>query len=348
MAEGGEERLPDLYETVWSCWEKLNSTEEPSSSYNVQKTIITGITAGMKAIRMVNELCLFSSNEEIEEVATNEIKYLLLPAFVGYFTERKTVKKMEDRGGLVKEATAYYTDFLRNCDSYGVAKIDKKLLNLSSESQQKAVCPNGPPQGLAGQMQTREEKIKSFKEKKELDAKVTELHEKMKQEHVDDEIKREYFLGLIKQWVGTAKESLESLQVETTMLGLRHQALDDKPPENKPKEQRKAFRPFIITKDMIQKAVFGAGYPSLPTMTIEEFYEQKVKDGTFHPPTSQGHSMQDWASDPDKDKEAQEREAEEKENKIEQDNPEELQKARAMDDWKDDHRRGWGNRKNMG
>jgi immunoglobulin-binding protein 1 len=38
---------------------------------------------------------------------------------------------------------------------------------------------------------------------------------------------------------------------------------------------------------MIQKAVFGAGYPSIPTLTIEEFYEQKVKDGTFHPPTSQ-------------------------------------------------------------
>lgn len=36
MAEGGEERLPDLYEKMWSCWETLDSTEEPSSSYNVQ------------------------------------------------------------------------------------------------------------------------------------------------------------------------------------------------------------------------------------------------------------------------------------------------------------------------
>ena len=36
MAEGGEERLPDLYDKVWSCWETLDSTDEPSSSYNVQ------------------------------------------------------------------------------------------------------------------------------------------------------------------------------------------------------------------------------------------------------------------------------------------------------------------------
>ena len=40
---------------------------------------------------------------------------------------------------------------------------------------------------------------------------------------------------------------------------------------------------------MIQKKVFGAGYPSLPTLTIEEFYEQKVQDGTFQIPGSRGH-----------------------------------------------------------
>jgi hypothetical protein len=45
--------------------------------------------------------------------------------------------------------------------------------------------------------------------------------------------------------------------------------------------------------------------------------------------------MQDWAQDPEKDKVAQEKEAEEKETKIERDDPEELQKTRAFDDWKD-------------
>ena len=36
--------------------------------------------------------------------------------------------------------------------------------------------------------------------------------------------------------------------------------------------------PFIITRDQIQAQVVGAGYPSLPTYTLEEFYEQKYKD----------------------------------------------------------------------
>ena len=41
MAEGGEERLPDLYDKVWSCWETLDSTDEPSSSYNVQVEVFS-------------------------------------------------------------------------------------------------------------------------------------------------------------------------------------------------------------------------------------------------------------------------------------------------------------------
>ena len=41
-----------------------------------------------------------------------------------------------------------------------------------------------------------------------------------------------------------------------------------------------------------------------------------------------------------------EQEEGEKETKAERD--EELARARQFDDWKDDHRRGWGNRYNMG
>ena len=45
-----------------------------------------------------------------------------------------------------------------------------------------------------------------------------------------------------------------------------------------------AFQPFIITKNDLQKKVLGAGYPSLPSMTVEEFYDQQVKDGVFPAP----------------------------------------------------------------
>ena len=37
------------------------------------------------------------------------------------------------------------------------------------------------------------------------------------------------------------------------------------------------MKPFILVKSELQKQVFGAGYPSLPTMTLDEFYDQEMK-----------------------------------------------------------------------
>ena len=45
--------------------------------------------------------------------------------------------------------------------------------------------------------------------------------------------------------------------------------------------------------------------------------------------------MEDWAKDPEKDKVEQEKEQAEKEVRIENDDPEELKKARDWDDYRD-------------
>ncbi|MGH0186782.1 UNVERIFIED_CONTAM: hypothetical protein FKN15_022559 [Acipenser sinensis] len=85
--------------------------------------------------------------------------------------------------------------------------------------------------------------------------------------------------------------------------------------------------------------VFGAGYPSLPTMTVNDWYEQHRRQGAL---PDQG--IPKSAADLDNE----EREEEEKERQIGNDNEEALQRARDWDNWKDTHRRGYGNRKNMG
>lgn len=55
---------------------------------------------------------------------------------------------------------------------------------------------------------------------------------------------------------------------------------DTKEPVRKPKNPPVPLRPYIITKNETQKAVFGLGYPSLPIYTVDEFYEQRAKEGT--------------------------------------------------------------------
>ena len=59
-------------------------------------------------------------------------------------------------------------------------------------------------------------------------------------------------------------------------------------------------------------------------------------------------SLLDEAANTEKANQEKEREDTEKERKAEVDDEVELARARAFDDWKDDHRRGEGNRYNMG
>lgn len=134
--------------------------------------------------------------------------------------------------------------------------------------------------------------------------------------------------------------------------------------------------------------MFGAGYPSLPTMSVDDWYEQHRKKNALPDqgiPRSTGRGKRDVHNyflftvncmyihcfgensnchDPcffppflihqiqfvphSEDVDAEEREQEEKEKRVENDDEEALQKARDWDNWKDTHRRGYGNRKNMG
>ena len=91
-----------------------------------------------------------------------------------------------------------------------------------------------------------------------------------------------------------------------------------------------------------QAQVFGAGYPSLATMTVDDWYEQHTKRGVL---PEQGIPKRVAVEE---DTDATDREEEEREKRVENDEEESLQKARNWDDWKDGHRRGYGNRQNMG
>lgn len=86
--------------------------------------------------------------------------------------------------------------------------------------------------------------------------------------------------------------------------------------------------------------MFGAGYPSLPTMTVDDWYEQHQKRGVL--PDQGMHKrvvVEESAEDHD---------GEMKDKQGENDDEEALVKARNWDEWKDSHRRGYGNRKSMG
>ncbi|XP_064594894.1 immunoglobulin-binding protein 1-like [Liolophura sinensis] len=349
MAEGTHEHdvnLKDIFDDIFDYHKSIEDSSEPTNSTGVQSKVKNAIGLCQRAIFMVNKLRLFSDNEDIEEVSTNEIRYMLLSAYLGYFTLKNT---SEDRINVVKLGEHYIKDFLHLCQSYSVCQ---RLIPNLEESEDPAqgdnsAKPSSRPPDLNAMKREREEKIRRYKEKQATTTRLKELSEAVKQSHVDEEVKREYYMTLLTQWVHTSVEELTSIKDELPILEhmakLKIGEASAKKEVDKPLKQ--PFRPFILTKNNMQKEVFGLGYPAVPTMTIEEFYQKKVDDGTFQ---LHSESLQDWAMNPEKTAAAVEEEEVEKEEKIERDDPVTIIRERNWDEWKDDHRRGWGNRQNMG
>lgn len=89
---------------------------------------------------------------------------------------------------------------------------------------------------------------------------------------------------MVRYWAYTAVEELRLLAEEIAIISRRP------PPGPTPSEGSSATQtrtpttapahvrpPLLITRDKIRATVFGAGYPSVPTMTLDQFYELQVK-----------------------------------------------------------------------
>ncbi|XP_057645945.1 immunoglobulin-binding protein 1b-like isoform X2 [Chionomys nivalis] len=91
--------------------------------------------------------------------------------------------------------------------------------------------------------------------------------------------------------------------------------------------------------------IFGAGYPSLATMTVNDWYEQQQKCEVL---PSSDKEVEKQAPPPDSHRVSQQEEEPELEQKEEEEDEDALHRMQQWDDWKDTHPRGYGNRQNMG
>ncbi|XP_055638454.1 immunoglobulin-binding protein 1 [Toxorhynchites rutilus septentrionalis] len=350
MAEANEipidRKLGEIFEEAYNLMDTIEACYDPMNSPGVQANIKKCIGLYEDATRLVSLCGLFSSNETYEEIATENLRYFLLPFFLGQLNLKLC---NADRKQIVEMADVYFNDFLRRCENYALCQ--------KPETESAVVARNDTPgdkvQELARMAQERNTKLQKYQEKKELTDQIKLLKVAMKKEHVDDEIKREFYLKLLKSCIMEAHDELASIAQEKQIL----QYIDVARRNNSSTESHKPtpkgppprpLKPIIITRDAAQKAVYGMGYPSLPTMTVADFYEQRVREGIFpdaermkeiNKNSLMNRVYQDNAAELDK-------EEEEKETLVEQDDEEYLARQRAKDEFKDDHRRGYGNRHN--
>lgn len=290
---------------------------------------------------------MFSSNENFEEIATEHLKFLLLPFFLAQTTLK--LSSAHDRTNILDVAKIYYQDYLNRCEEYG---LGERTITAVSKSVEIGI--RDEVQRLTQMAQQRNHKIQKYQQKKELKEQIAKLKIDLEKETVDDEIKRKFYTKLIKLCIWDAQDELIMLDQEIEILGhmdalRKHEGGDDerKHAQTTSRQTVPPLKPIIITRDNVQKAVYGLGYPSIPTFTVKEFYDQRVADGVF--PSEQqlkDNSLQSRAMIQADEAEEEEKRAELEEIRVENDDPELLQRARDMDEFKDDHRRGSGNRYN--
>ncbi|XP_053535394.1 immunoglobulin-binding protein 1 [Ictalurus punctatus] len=331
-------KLSELLDSGWKLYEELDKSNEPTNSDSVQIKIKRGIKQLEEATKMVSQLNLFSRNEELDEISTADLKFLLLPALLAALVMKQV--GVAQRLERVQIARVHFLSFLRCCKDYNISSFhmprDAQDAEASSGAETDTPRPAHHAQPDLITMATqRQAKIERYNQQKQVEQKLAELRVQVDGGSVDEEVTREFYLLQVRRWITLALEEIESIDQEVQIL--RRMPAVNQAPTQKPR--RAPMKPFILTKDAAQAKVFGAGYPSLATMTVDDWYEQHKRRGCL---PDQGIPQSTV------DVDAQEREKEEKERKEEEDDEEALQKARDWDNWKDTHRRGYGNRQNMG
>ncbi|KAG8178913.1 hypothetical protein JTE90_017610 [Oedothorax gibbosus] len=343
--------LGKIFETCTLLKLIIDNCSTSSSDDKIQVAVHVCIQALEKCTMMVNELGLFSNNETADELQTSSMKYLLLPAYLGSFHLLLKPKDGEDRLSNVQKADVYFKDYILRCTNYelcGTSSKDlKDIFDCEEASETQKESSTDPEL-------RRRKKIERFKRRKVLEDKEKLLSRALGRADAEDSI-REFYLTLIEKWLIIAEEELENSEKEKELLNWRAMTGENKFQKVKKRPDVQPLKPIIITKNEVQKQVFGLGYPSIPVLTVNDFYrqrfekqiqEQKENELEKQRQQKKGKSLQESALSG----EALSKEDEDlqKEALLEKDDPEALARARHWDDWKDENPRGAGNRYNKG
>ncbi|CAF1277536.1 unnamed protein product [Rotaria magnacalcarata] len=338
--------VSQLFDIAWTNQNDLQSSSVNTTADDYASKLLHTIRLLESIEKRIATLELFSDNEQIEELSTTNLRYLLVYPFLAWLHQTKRSKPSQ-RLINVRHAFDYYVKYLTMTRNYGIHKysIPKAPTNQDCEPTEPLLSRDVDMMKMA---QDRASKIRGHLRRREEEESIRAFEEAMNHDSSDEEAKRSFYLSKIKWWIKTAFDDLDYLQDELRVL-LQRQSIEstnDEEPHRGPPSRKPASRsmkPLIITRDQLQAKVFGAGYPSMSTMTIDEFYESLAQRGLA--PTSE--QVKNNVAGP-KFPTASEAEKEEieKEEYIEKDDPEMIKYLRSMDEFKDGSHRGDGNRHN--
>lgn len=296
--------------SVYDDVEKKRSTIErsfDSNSATFQENLLSAIQLYETCLSIADRISLFSPNESLEDIATNDLQYLLLNYRIAELVMR--IHGQAQRKARLEQASRCYEKYLKLLDNYDLlAKSDANLLEQYQESPGSfsAVATSDPGA-------RRDLKIARFKKEKELKQQLEYMQKNPFVTQNDDAAYRELQLTNIAYCTHQTFQSLESIGLELHILSLapptppsnakigledarerngRHaDGYDerlDAPLSHLSAGMRgplldgtgKPLRPFTLTskRQEFANGVFRPDH-SLPTMSIDEYLEEERKRG---------------------------------------------------------------------
>ncbi|KAJ5312458.1 hypothetical protein PENANT_c027G07875 [Penicillium antarcticum] len=255
--------------------------------------------------RQISMLSLFSSNESLEDVSTNDIQYMSLEYFLAELMQRAATS---DREASLKRALEQYEKFLGRLDEYELLSGgDKKLF------EQYMANPSSWTLAPANDAAARREiKVIRFREEKELKQKLEYLARNEARLQSDDDDTRSLYLAEVQLYTHQTFQALDLLMQELSILSAMRNAPPAPPQADDPRQRSNIgglnysdrldpsmsqllgkgrggpilnnkgipMQPFTLLgrRAEMQQGVFRSGH-NLPTMTIDEYLEEEHRRG---------------------------------------------------------------------
>jgi hypothetical protein len=339
----------------WALQQDDRSTSEDSFQHDV--------SAALKSLtecrRKIRSQCLFSSNEEVDDIDTGDLGYILTEYFLGMLQLKVTAQRSQ-RADILKAGNNWLATFLSNCEQYEILSSEER--DSTCRKEEGGLDPGARRMwkiGLAKQGQELQNQL-------EINI-ALQTTTKASGKQVDEEVQREHALILLKKSVLSAQteqsmitQELEMLEMMAAMGGLNERVEDQRmvrpgqqqegdgagaggaggahgvrgAGERKPMQVTHIGADMTIRREEIKAQVFRPGW-NQPTMTLAELAEIEMKDALEREERNKN------AKGPDK------KYAQLEEDGLE-DDEELVDKAtvrdRNWDDWCDDNPKGTGNK----
>ncbi|CAG0915028.1 unnamed protein product [Notodromas monacha] len=312
--------LSELYKTGRRLLDECGNY--PSLSDDYKASVKKGTLILEDATRAVTSLDMFSRNEDLAEIPLENVKFLTLPYYLGHLTLRSESHTSTERLEILEAALIYFNDFISRVESYGIPTGSSPTSGNSSSN-------------LDSLNAERNAKLSRLRKIRELESRSeTLLREEGGESH-------KYWSVLLEKLSLESRDEIGMIEQEIPLAKLR---IEQEVSGNKlepPKPRRGGLKPVILCRDQVQKEVFGLGYPSLPTLTVAEFYEKRVNEGWYQCGMKKAEAEMGVNETEEQKAERQDREKDAHDEAA-------LEKSRNWDEFKDDNPRGWGNRHNKG